>query len=48
MTEAPRGIGNEPGIQQVSDEDFADILQAARNFVRNRVIPRENEIMAKE
>ena len=48
MTEVRPGVGNEPGIQQVSDEDFADILQATRDFVRNRVVPRENEIMAKD
>ena len=48
MTEMRPGVGNEPGIQQVSDEDFADILEATRHFVRNRVIPRENEIMAND
>ncbi|MBO0842507.1 MAG: acyl-CoA dehydrogenase family protein [Nocardioides sp.] len=31
---------------QVSDEDFAEILAATRDFVRSRVLPRENEIMA--
>lgn len=31
---------------QVGDEDFAEILAATRDFVRNRVVPRENEIMA--
>ncbi len=30
----------------VSDEDFADILAATRQFVRNQVVPRELEIMA--
>ena len=48
MSEARPGVGNQPGIRQVSDEDFADILQATRDFVRNRVMPRENEIMAKD
>ncbi len=48
MTESRPGVGNQPGIQEVSDEDFADILQATRDFVRNRVMPRENEIMAKD
>jgi acyl-CoA dehydrogenase len=31
---------------RVSDEDFADILAQVRRFVRDRVVPRENEIMA--
>jgi len=31
---------------RVSDEDFADILAAVRHFVRDDVVPRENEIMA--
>jgi acyl-CoA dehydrogenase len=31
---------------RVSDEDFADILAAVRRFVRDDVVPRENEIMA--
>jgi acyl-CoA dehydrogenase len=30
---------------QVSDEDFADILAQVRRFVRDDVVPRENEIM---
>ncbi|HJQ48121.1 MAG TPA: acyl-CoA dehydrogenase family protein [Amycolatopsis sp.] len=30
----------------VSDEDFADILAQVRRFVREDVVPRENEIMA--
>ncbi|BBY29092.1 acyl-CoA dehydrogenase family protein [Mycolicibacterium sediminis] len=30
----------------VSDEDFADVLSATRDFVRNVVVPRESEIMA--
>ncbi|WP_395307443.1 acyl-CoA dehydrogenase family protein [Mycobacterium sp. AMU20-3851] len=30
----------------VSDEDFADILAATRQFVRTQVVPRELEIMA--
>jgi len=34
-----------PGPEQVSDEDFAEILQATRAFVRDRVVPRELEIM---
>ncbi len=48
MNEARPGIGSEPGIQQVNDEDFADILGATRSFIRNRVMPRENEIMDKD
>ena len=48
MNEVRPGIGNEPGILQVNDEDFADILAAARDFIRNRVMPRENEIMARD
>ena len=35
-----------PATSQVSPEDFAEILAATREFVRSRVIPRENEIMA--
>lgn len=31
---------------QVSDDDFADILAQVRQFVRNDVVPRENQIMA--
>jgi acyl-CoA dehydrogenase len=31
---------------EVSSEDFADILAAVRRFVRDDVVPRENEIMA--
>lgn len=34
-----------PATSQVSPEDFAEILAATREFVRARVIPRENEIM---
>ena len=34
-----------PATSQVSPEDFAEILAATREFVRTRVIPRENEIM---
>lgn len=36
---------NAPAPQQVSDEDFAEILAATREFVRERVVPRETEIM---
>jgi acyl-CoA dehydrogenase len=32
--------------ETVSDEDFADILAQVRRFVRDDVVPRENEIMA--
>ena len=32
--------------EMVSDEDFADILAQVRKFVRDDVVPRENEIMA--
>ena len=35
-----------PARFQVSPEDFAEILRATREFVRSRVMPRENEIMA--
>src|ERR671919_2976201 len=31
--------------ESVSDEDFAQIRQATRAFVRNKVVPRELEIM---
>ncbi|WP_245565399.1 acyl-CoA dehydrogenase family protein [Nocardioides insulae] len=34
-----------PGLEQVSDEDFAEILKATRSFVRTKVVPRETEIM---
>jgi acyl-CoA dehydrogenase len=33
-------------MSDVSAEDFADILAQVRHFVRNDVVPRENEIMA--
>jgi acyl-CoA dehydrogenase len=33
---------------QVSAEDFAEILAATRGFIRERVVPRENEIMEKD
>jgi len=33
-------------MSDVSDEDFADILAQVRRFVRDKVVPRENEIMA--
>nr|WP_221213294.1 acyl-CoA dehydrogenase family protein [Prauserella sediminis] len=36
---------SKPGLEQVGDEDFAAILAATRDFVRSRVVPRENEIM---
>ncbi|HVT67821.1 MAG TPA: acyl-CoA dehydrogenase family protein [Trebonia sp.] len=49
MSEAARpGIGAGPGIEQVSDEDVAQILAATREFVRERVVPRENEIAEKD
>jgi acyl-CoA dehydrogenase len=35
-----------PVVAQVSDDDFTDILVATRDFVRTKVVPRENEIMA--
>jgi len=35
-----------PAPTQVSDEDFAEILAATRDFIRTKVLPRENEIMA--
>ena len=34
-----------PTPSQVSDEDFAEILAATREFVRTRVVPREAAIM---
>lgn len=34
-----------PAASEVGDDDFADILAATRDFVRTKVIPRENEIM---
>jgi acyl-CoA dehydrogenase len=37
-----------PAPSQVSPDDFAEILRATREFVRSRVIPRENEIMASD
>jgi acyl-CoA dehydrogenase len=45
MPEMRPGTGTVPGIEQVSAEDFAQILAATRDFVRTRVIPRESEIM---
>ncbi|MET7767888.1 acyl-CoA dehydrogenase family protein [Nocardia sp. NPDC005366] len=33
------------GIEQVSAEDFVDILRVTKEFVRSRVVPRELEIM---
>ncbi|WP_432838366.1 acyl-CoA dehydrogenase family protein [Dactylosporangium sp. CA-092794] len=33
-------------MSEVEAEDFAEILRATRSFVRERVMPRENEIMA--
>ncbi|MBY4575889.1 acyl-CoA dehydrogenase [Gordonia paraffinivorans] len=36
---------NQPAGSQVSDEDFADILSATREFVRGVVVPREQEIL---
>lgn len=31
---------------EVGDEDFEEILAQARSFIRNAVVPRENEILA--
>lgn len=46
MSSAERpGTGTAPALTQVSDEDFQQILAATRSFVRERVMPRENEIM---
>lgn len=46
MSSAERpGTGTAPALTQVSDEDFQQILAATREFVRERVMPRENEIM---
>ena len=45
MAETHSGTGTAPGGEQVSAEDFAQILAATRDFVRTRVVPRENEIM---
>lgn len=36
------------GLEQVSAEDFREILKATSDFVRNRVVPREVEIMEKD
>ncbi|WP_017936452.1 acyl-CoA dehydrogenase family protein [Nocardioides sp. Iso805N] len=36
----------QPAPTQVADEDFAEILAATREFIRTKVVPRENEIMA--
>ena len=33
---------------EVSDDDFAEILNQTRQFVRNVVVPRENEILAED
>lgn len=44
MADRP-GTGTAPALTQVSDEDFQQILAATREFVRDKVIPRENEIM---
>lgn len=35
----------QPGLEQVSDEDFRQVLAATRDFIRGRVVPRELEIM---
>ncbi|MCL2585321.1 MAG: acyl-CoA dehydrogenase family protein [Streptosporangiales bacterium] len=43
MADRP-GTGTAPGLEQVSAEDFKHILSATRDFVRGKVIPRENEI----
>src|SRR5690242_16520046 len=40
-TVAPMSV-HEP---EVSDEDFAEILATTRDFLRSKVLPRENEIM---
>lgn len=37
-----------PGSAQVPAAEFADILAQTRDFVRTRVVPRENEIMAND
>ncbi|GAA1216274.1 acyl-CoA dehydrogenase family protein [Prauserella alba] len=44
MTTTPDPMSKR-GLEQVGDDDFAAILAAARDFVRSRVVPRENEIM---
>lgn len=41
MTHAPSA----PSSAQVSSEDFADILAQTRSFVRDAVVPREQEIL---
>jgi acyl-CoA dehydrogenase len=38
-------VATRPGIEQVDPDDFAEILKATRDFVRGKVVPRENEIM---
>jgi acyl-CoA dehydrogenase len=40
------GVGAAPGLDAVDDEDFRSILEAIREFVRTKAMPRENEIMA--
>ncbi|MEO9330466.1 acyl-CoA dehydrogenase family protein [Gordonia aurantiaca] len=39
------GVTQPTADTQVSDEDFADILSATREFVREVVVPREQEIL---
>lgn len=45
MTITRPGIGNTPGIEQVSADDAAQIVAATREFIRSKVIPRELEIL---
>src|SRR5947199_5348449 len=35
-------------VQEVSDEDFREILAQTRHFVRTAVVPREQEILAED
>lgn len=44
MTTTPDPMAKS-GLEQVGEEDFAEILASTRDFVRSRVVPRENEIM---
>ncbi|UXA19608.1 acyl-CoA dehydrogenase family protein [Mycobacterium sp. SMC-4] len=41
-------MSTEDGSQEVSDEDFAEILAQTRQFVRTAVVPREQEILAED
>jgi len=40
--------GGQMTTAAVSDEDFTEILNATRHFIRTAVVPRENEILAQD